>query len=152
MATQTYSEKLQHPLWQKKRLEILNRDKFSCVLCGDKETTLHIHHKSYLRGKEPWDCDNDNLETLCKHCHSVVEFFKLKNELVVYISKVSYEQDYQCLEVVTKPGIYRERVLYKLYINDGEISISVRVNEVHLSDLLKLIEKTDHLKSVELPF
>ena len=31
-----YSEQLKSPKWQKKRLEIMQRDKFTCQLCGDK--------------------------------------------------------------------------------------------------------------------
>ena len=31
-----YSEKLKDPRWQKKRLEILERDNFRCQYCGDK--------------------------------------------------------------------------------------------------------------------
>ena len=65
----TYSEKLKDPRWQKKRLEILQRDNFTCQLCGDTETTLHIHHKKYFKNKEPWDINNKYLVTLCKHCH-----------------------------------------------------------------------------------
>lgn len=76
MANQTYSEKLKNPLWQKKRLEILNRDNFTCVLCSDTETELHVHHKEYKWGNKPWEYDNDNFLTLCKRCHSVIEYFK----------------------------------------------------------------------------
>jgi len=32
----TYAEKLKHPLWQRKRLEILNRDGFKCAQCVEK--------------------------------------------------------------------------------------------------------------------
>ena len=63
----TYSDKLKNPKWQKKRLEILNRDKFTCCFCGDKETELHVHHKSYK--SNPWESDNKELQTICKHCH-----------------------------------------------------------------------------------
>ena len=63
----TYSEKLKSPKWQKKRLEVLQRDNFSCVLCGDNKTELHINHKKY--NGEPWNSDNKDLETLCKDCH-----------------------------------------------------------------------------------
>jgi len=55
MAKLTYSEKLKDPRWQKKRLEILSRDKFTCQLCSDKETELHIHHNEYFPGKKPWE-------------------------------------------------------------------------------------------------
>lgn len=68
-----YAEKLRHPKWQKKRLQILNRDKFTCKLCKDTETTLHVHHKFYTEGADPWEYDNCDLTTLCEHCHQQIE-------------------------------------------------------------------------------
>lgn len=65
----TYSEKLKDPRWQKKRLEILSRDEFSCYWCGDKKTTLHVHHEVYM-GNNPWDTPDECLTTLCEDCHS----------------------------------------------------------------------------------
>jgi formate-dependent nitrite reductase cytochrome c552 subunit len=65
-----YSEKLQHPLWQQRRMTILNRDQFTCQKCGDKETNLHVHHKKY--SGEPWEAPDNDLETLCKDCHKVI--------------------------------------------------------------------------------
>lgn len=73
-----YSEKLKHPKWQKKRLEILNRDNFTCCLCGDNETELHIHHLKYI-GNNPCDTPNNYLETLCKHCHWLKTFCDIKD-------------------------------------------------------------------------
>lgn len=72
MATKklTYSEKLQDPRWQRKRLEILGRDNFTCTLCGDKETTLHVHHEEY--NGEPWEADTNKLKSICKHCHHLI--------------------------------------------------------------------------------
>lgn len=67
----TYSEKLKDPRWQKKRLEIMERDNFTCVHCEDKETTLNVHHKKY--NGEPWKSKNEDLETVCEDCHSVIE-------------------------------------------------------------------------------
>lgn len=63
-----YREKLQDPRWQKKRLGILERDGFKCALCGDTETTLHVHHKHY-NGCDPWNIHEDALVTLCVTCH-----------------------------------------------------------------------------------
>jgi len=65
----TYSEKLRDPRWQKRRLEILARDKFECQQCGATDKTLHIHHKAYLPKTEPWDHPDWLLETLCAECH-----------------------------------------------------------------------------------
>lgn len=69
----SYSEKLLDPRWQAKRLLILDRDKLTCQLCKDTETTLHIHHRYYVKGFEPWDYDDDALVTYCKHCHALME-------------------------------------------------------------------------------
>lgn len=63
-----YSKKLKDPRWQKKRLEILNRDKFRCFLCDRKDLTLYVHHVRYT-AKDPWDEDSKNLITLCENCH-----------------------------------------------------------------------------------
>ena len=68
----TYSKELKHPKWQKKRLEILSRDNFTCKLCGDTESMLSVHHMEYCNGK-PWDVDSKFLITLCQDCHDVVE-------------------------------------------------------------------------------
>jgi len=40
-----FKEQYRHPKWQKKRLDILKRDKFTCRSCGDKESTLNVHHR-----------------------------------------------------------------------------------------------------------
>ena len=73
-----YSDLLKSPKWQKKRLQIMSRDKFTCKLCGDTETQLHVHHKEYINGNNPWDYDNTLLITLCEDCHQEIE--KLKKE------------------------------------------------------------------------
>lgn len=65
-----YAEKLKDPRWQKKRLEILSRDNWSCYWCGDTESTLHVHHTVYV-GENPWDTWDECLLTLCEGCHSV---------------------------------------------------------------------------------
>lgn len=73
-----YAKKLRDPRWQRKRLKILERDNFTCVLCKDNESTLHIHHFIYKNNKEPWEYNDDDLTTLCENCHEVVEKFKIK--------------------------------------------------------------------------
>jgi len=69
MAQKTYAEKLKDPRWQKKRLDVLNEADFQCEICNDSESTLHVHHKHYIRGREPWEYDNEQLVCLCMHCH-----------------------------------------------------------------------------------
>ncbi len=65
----TYKEKFKDPRWQKKRLKILERDDWTCQCCGDKESTLHVHHRYYKTGLDPWDYPDISLITLCEECH-----------------------------------------------------------------------------------
>lgn len=65
----TYSDKLRDPRWQRKRLEVFDRDGWQCTNCKNSEITLHVHHKVYEQGKDPWEYDNDSLVTLCEDCH-----------------------------------------------------------------------------------
>lgn len=69
----SYWQKLKDPKWQKKRLEILERDKFTCQLCGETEKELHVHHFAYKSSGNPWDIDNKDLTTLCCDCHERIE-------------------------------------------------------------------------------
>lgn len=71
MSKTSYAEKLKDPRWQKKRLEIFERDGWRCRNCQDTTTTLHIHHLRYIPGKEPWDYDERLLVTLCESCHEL---------------------------------------------------------------------------------
>lgn len=65
-----YAKKLLDPRWQKLRLEVLNRDKFTCQCCGATDKTLHAHHTFYRNDAEgPWDYLLSSLVTLCSDCH-----------------------------------------------------------------------------------
>lgn len=66
-----YSKKLLDPRWQKKRLEVLDRDNFQCQFCTTKTETLHVHHRKYFHGRDPWDIDSKWLVTLCSGCHEL---------------------------------------------------------------------------------
>ena len=66
----TYSEKLKDPRWQKKRLEILNRDNWICQWCEAKDEQLHVHHRLYLKKRYPWDYPDRLLLTVCATCHA----------------------------------------------------------------------------------
>jgi glutaredoxin len=73
MAKKTYSEKLRDPRWQKRRLEIFQRDEFKCTKCQCSEDTLHVHHLRYQSGSDPWESPDSDLETLCEYCHAIAE-------------------------------------------------------------------------------
>lgn len=63
--------KYRDPQWQKLRLEVLNRDGWACVECGNEEKHLHVHHPVYHPYTDnPWDYESNFLVTLCEDCHS----------------------------------------------------------------------------------
>jgi len=74
-----YSKKLKDPRWQRKRLEVLQRDGWTCQSCRDKTATLHVHHKEYRHG-DPWDIPLSCLITLCEICHEEESFERAKME------------------------------------------------------------------------
>lgn len=67
-----YSSQLRDRRWQKRRLEILERDGFKCAYCGsvDNHVQLHVHHRAYLPKTALWDYPEEYLTTLCAECHA----------------------------------------------------------------------------------
>ena len=92
----SFAEQYKHPKWQKKRLEIMKRDDYTCRYCDSKEKELQIHHIEYEKGKKVWEYEDGNFLTLCKDCHKRVtdlfinlkrrseslEFIELAEELI----------------------------------------------------------------------
>lgn len=66
-----YSDLLRDPRWQKKRLEILQMDKWTCRRCNSNTKTLNVHHLVYFKGKDPWDYPDHLLVTYCEDCHKL---------------------------------------------------------------------------------
>jgi len=82
-----YTNLLKDPRWQKKRLEIMDRDSFTCTMCGDTKETLNVHHKDYENKKFPWDVSNENLITVCETCHQIIEGCKKSGFIVFSTAK-----------------------------------------------------------------
>lgn len=64
-----YKDQIKHPKWQKRRLEIMEKDSFTCQICGDTTTTLNVHHLTYHKDRDIWDYEDWELITLCECCH-----------------------------------------------------------------------------------
>jgi hypothetical protein len=92
MVKKTYKQKLLDPRWQKLRLEVMQRDNFTCQYCASKNKTLHIHHLKYSKTGNPWDVDISKLICLCEDCHHVLHilekenilFSKIMNDILFY--------------------------------------------------------------------
>lgn len=80
----TFWQKYKDPRWQKKRLEVMQREHFMCQSCGDNTITLNVHHKRYKKGADPWDYHDHELACLCEHCHE--EEHSLKDRLNIAIT------------------------------------------------------------------
>ena len=127
-----YSQKLKDPRWQRKRLEIFNRDNFTCQRCGNSNDMLAVHHISY--NKNPWESTNENLITLCSACHEEIHFvignknmfWEYINLPIAQVKKEIVQQDIEfidewetnhsiewvCIEMKNKNNIYKNRIIY----------------------------------------
>jgi hypothetical protein len=81
-----YAQKLRDPRWQRKRLETLERAGWKCECCDSSTKTLHVHHKQYIKGREPWEYEDENFEALCEDCHEEAHESKdLINEILASV-------------------------------------------------------------------
>lgn len=94
---QQYLEKLRDPRWQKLRLKVLERDEWCCQRCFDSTSTLHVHHRNYVPGQDPWDSPSDSLVTLCESCHT--EEIEMQSEV-----------DQRLLRALRSKFFYRELI------------------------------------------
>lgn len=81
----SYLEKLRDPRWQKRRLQIYERDDWTCQICFDTEGTLHVHHRYYENGEEPWEADDRALVTLCEPCHRNQKQRRQADDLILQV-------------------------------------------------------------------
>lgn len=112
-----YSDKLKHPKWQKKRLEILQRDNFTCQNCFDKESELHVHHIKYTYGSEIWDYENKLLMTLCISCHEDITSLKkdIKHRIDVdFVDNDCLNELSMIIELIENFNPYDLRIVGKL--------------------------------------
>ena len=144
----TYAEKLKDPRWQKKRLEIFNRDNWKCTKCGNDKITLAVHHESY--SGNPWEVSNDKLTTICEPCHTKehniqTKDFRLNQPLIV---KEIYD--------ISKKFIYFSKVSDSARMNKIIEDYSLREEkEIYLEILKKdlqderLIEVLTEIKNID---
>lgn len=93
-----YSEQLKSPQWQKRRLDIMERDNFTCQECGDKESELNVHHKIYIGNRNAWEYPNPSLITLCEPCHKKIhDRINAINERLGFMTK---EQLYFAVDII----------------------------------------------------
>lgn len=150
---ESYSDKLRSPKWQRKRLEILQRDDFTCKTCGDTETTLNVHHIEYGKG-DPWDVENDKLITLCEHCHLEVENFKHLKDDPIFNCDGKF--DFKNSKIYKAAGFSDgARIMFvpigesfgmSIFNADNVFITGYYFNHSRLKEIVKFISKINHNK------
>lgn len=141
-----YIEKLRDPRWQKKRLEILERDEWACQKCFNTEKQLHVHHKIYFQDTEPWDIDCKYLVTLCESCHEeeTSEYPEARRKLIEVLAAFDlFAEDIDSLandlaglpEKTVSPFFGDFLRLIRQYTSTGPIHIQCRENGCRHSDI-----------------
>lgn len=90
MPQKSYTELLRDPRWQRKRLTIMERDRFVCCRCGAGHLTLNVHHTFYQKGVLPWQYPDHSLLTFCEPCHVKEEKEKeaIDRKISLYLRKL----------------------------------------------------------------
>lgn len=110
------------PRWQKKRLEIMDRDNWECVDCGRNEETLNVHHLLYFDDIEnPWEYENGHLLTLCKDCHKDAHECRMyiPTEMYDFITSDFFKYNYYKLNFDRFMDLEKDRNVRKLFGNWG---------------------------------
>lgn len=144
MSKETYSDKLLSPHWQRKRQDVLTRDNYSCVLCSDTETTLHVHHLSYTYGKEPWEYELDNFQTLCKHCHKCVEAMKIEGYTPIVSAKRVVSEEVH-VTVISIRGSAKHACIYRFNYFDDSLEGVIKLSEKSLRGMIELFQLSEKL-------
>lgn len=137
MSSESYIAKLKSPLWQRKRSGILQRDNWTCVKCGYKHKTLHVHHKTYLKVHNPWDYEDSFLETLCEDCHRKEHF----PDRVEYTPKYNHLIEYKKVNPVFEEIISEIEILQNNLLNP-------LTDEAMTETLTKIVELQNKKKGV----
>ena len=126
-----FQEQIKSPKWQKRRLEIMQRDDFTCQICGDKETTLHVHHLHYVPNRDYWDYEDWELITLCEDCHKnehdiegILDYVKSLKQCGITLFEI--ECLLECIDIQIMFG--RHEAI--LDITGDEVGASIEGNEI----------------------
>lgn len=108
----SYFDLLKSPHWQKKRLEILEAADFLCEECRDGESTLHVHHTYYGKGRKPWEYEDCFFQVLCEKCHqkiSLIDDTFHQNFYALIKEPEKYElMGYLRAKMIVKTNIYMD--------------------------------------------
>jgi len=124
-----YKEQIAHPKWQKKRLQILERDNFTCQICLDTETQLHIHHQYYDKTFQTmaWEYPNHVYKTLCADCHKAI---------TEHIEEYGNDKEFNVLKVNGNIFIYSKG---RLILNPDKDENSAKISEPTIHKVVQFL-------------
>jgi hypothetical protein len=94
----------------------------------EKNVYLHVHHKFYVRGRLPWEYQDEELTTLCNWCHW--ELHKtVKIKIFQETEKILEELNYYVCERCHGAGVFPEFS----HVHDG---ICFRCNGARYEELI----------------
>lgn len=96
-----YSEFINHPLWKKKREDIFRFYGKKCSKC-DSRKFPHVHHKTYARGKMPWEYPIENFLVLCERCHNASHGYEYTRNQCNVCGKEIPEKFKLCIDCYNK--------------------------------------------------
>jgi hypothetical protein len=112
--------------WQELRLQVLERDNYTCQICFKQLDKLDVHH-IIPRHKNGLDSIN-NLISVCKSCHWIIE---LKRKIIPRIyNKFQIKCKVTFLTKISKMGRNKMVIIPKSYwdkIKDLEKDLQVKI-------------------------
>lgn len=139
--TTSYFEQLRDPRWQRKRLEIMGRDDFTCRLCGEREATLNVHHLYYTKGALPWEYEDSSLLTVCGQCHEFLHEYRFGESLLE--SMIVGRADWEALSAMAE--------MFQITFRDGPEESQARLSKEQWLDLIRGIDELIHCLRDGLP-
>jgi 5-methylcytosine-specific restriction endonuclease McrA len=100
------------------RIVCLERDNYTCQICGSKTNILQVHHKDdkgpHISGGKV-NHNLDNLETLCIKCHHKLHWNSIERDKeIVYRHHIKGET---LSNIARSLGISRQRA-YQIYLRE----------------------------------
>lgn len=121
----SYEEQIKSPHWQKRRLQILQRDNFTCQICGSTEKTLHVHHLCYKKDAKIWDYQDKTLITLCEDCHRMEHEMRNGNDhsvtSLIHDLSISGFTNFELVSILYK-------IAHECFVHDNQFVINNLLN------------------------
>jgi len=147
-----YADLLRDPRWQKRRLEIMERDEWTCKMCADTESTLTVHHKTYRLDdsspniphgtlRNPWDYLDCDLITLCDKCHEKEEATLVNFRDKMYLHIRAHCENAETLEAICDLVMWIGRKKYDDGDDKYQMSCEYNCAKVNHQDISNMISK-----------